>query len=40
MSKKERQAYRRGIVHTLIFIVEFGFFGYIAVQVLIKICGQ
>lgn len=39
MSKKERQAYRSGIVDTLLTISVFSFYNFTAMQVLIKICG-
>lgn len=38
MSKKERQIYRRGIADTLLSIATLGFYSFIAMQVLIKIC--
>lgn len=39
MTKKEKQAYRRGIADTLLSIATLGFYSFMAMQVLIKICG-
>lgn len=36
--RQEKQAYKKGIVDTLLVITEFSFFSYMIIQVFVKIC--
>ncbi len=38
MTKKERQAYKRGITDALLSIVTLSFYSYIAMQMFMRVC--